>query len=58
MKTIAIHQFRSAQELQATEMEQAPLKANEVLVTNHAFSINPMDIAGRMCMLDKPFNEL
>lgn len=58
MKTIAIHQFGSAQELQATEMEQAPLKANEVLVTNHAFSINPMDIAGRMGMLDKPFNEL
>lgn len=58
MKTIAIHQFGSAQELQETEIQQAPLKANEVLVTNHAFSINPMDIAGRMGMLDKPFNEL
>lgn len=58
MKTIAIHQFGSAQELQETEIQQAPLQANEVLVTNHAFSINPMDIAGRLGMLDKPFNEL
>lgn len=58
MKTIAIHQFGSAQELQETELTQLPLQKNEILITNHAFSINPMDIAGRLGMLDKPFNEL
>lgn len=58
MKTIAINQFGPATELQSMDIEQLELKDNEVLVTNHAFSINPMDIAGRMGMLGKPFNDL
>ena len=39
-------------------MEQPKPNDDQVLIEIHAFSINPMDIAGRMGMLQAPFNDL
>ncbi|WP_270567424.1 hypothetical protein [Enterococcus lactis] len=57
MNAIVINQFGPASELQSLDLSPQDLAENEVLITNHAFSINPMDIAGRQGLLGKPFNE-
>lgn len=43
MKTIAIKNFGSADELVELEMEQPTIKEDQVLIEVHAFSINPVD---------------
>lgn len=58
MRTIAINQYGDADQFKEVEMEQPKINDNEVLVEIHAFSINPMDIAGRMGMLSAPFDTL
>ncbi|PMD72301.1 NADP-dependent oxidoreductase [Companilactobacillus nuruki] len=57
MKTIAINQYGSAEEFKEIEMAKPQPKSDEVLVEIHAFSINPMDIAGRAGMLGSPFTD-
>lgn len=57
MKTIAITKYGSADEFKEIDMARPVPQANEVLVKIHAFSINPMDIAGRMGALGSPFND-
>ncbi|ERK44869.1 oxidoreductase [Levilactobacillus brevis ATCC 14869 = DSM 20054] len=58
LKTIAIDKYGTAKEFYAAEMPQPVPQADEVLVKVHAFSINPMDIAGRMGALGAPFTDL
>lgn len=43
MKTIAIKNFGSSDELVELEMEQPTIKEDQVLIDVHAFSINPVD---------------
>jgi len=57
MKTIAINKYGTADEFKAIEIERPEPKDNEVLVEIHSFSINPMDIAGRMGALGSPFTD-
>ncbi|KLD60955.1 hypothetical protein WP50_06165 [Lactiplantibacillus plantarum] len=46
MKTIAINQYGSADEFTMVDMPTTEPQADEVQVAIHAFSLNPMDIAG------------
>ena len=58
MKTIAINQYGSADEFTMVDMPTTEPQADEVQVAIHAFSLNPMDIAGRMGALSSPFTDL
>lgn len=43
MKTIAIEEFGSAEQLKELELPKPSIKENQVLIEVHAFSINPRD---------------
>ncbi|MDV0431778.1 NADP-dependent oxidoreductase [Lactiplantibacillus sp. DA1] len=58
MKTIAINQYGSAEAFTMINMPKPEPQADEVQVAIHAFSLNPMDIAGRMGALSSPFTDL
>lgn len=58
MRTIAINQYGDVNQFKEINLEQPQITDDEVLVEIYAFSINPMDIAGRMGMLSAPFNTL
>lgn len=47
MKTIAIKEFGSADQLREMEMEKPSIKDDQVLIEVHAFSINPVDCKRR-----------
>lgn len=55
MRTIAIDQYGDANQFKEIKMKQPQITDDEVLVEIHAFSINPMDIAGRQGKLGVPF---
>lgn len=57
MKAIAIKQFGAANELTEMDLPALTVKSDEIMVETHAFSINPMDIAGRAGYLSSPFND-
>ncbi|KRM71816.1 NADP-dependent oxidoreductase [Lacticaseibacillus brantae] len=57
MKTIAIKEFGAANVLTEMPLPEMTTNDNEILVGVHAFSINPMDIAGRMGQLGSPFTD-
>ena len=57
MKTIAITKYGSADEFKEIAMDRPVPQADEILVKIHAFSINPMDIAGRMGALGTLFTD-
>ncbi|GEO70392.1 NADP-dependent oxidoreductase [Levilactobacillus acidifarinae] len=57
MKTIAINQYGPATEFNLLELPKPTPTADEVLVEIHAFSINPMDVAGRQGQLGAPFTD-
>lgn len=47
MKTIAIEEFGSADQLKELEMDKPAIKEDQVLIEAHAFSINPVDCKRR-----------
>ncbi len=55
MKAVVINQYGTTSEFKEADVQPAELKPDEVTVAVHAFSINPMDVAGRMGMLSAPF---
>jgi len=57
LKTIAIKAFGAADALTEMNLPDLTIDANEILVGVHAFSINPMDIAGRAGYLGSPFTD-
>lgn len=57
MKTIAINQYGPSTAFKPLELPQPTPTADEVLVEIHAFSINPMDVAGRQGQLGAPFTD-
>lgn len=55
MKTIAINNYGPASNFQLLELPQPHPTDQQVLVAVHAFSVNPMDVAGRAGRLGAPF---
>lgn len=57
MRTIAINQYGVVNQFEEMNLEVPRINDNEVLVEIHAFSINPMDVAGRQGNLGTPFTD-